>query len=132
MSSSPGESKTMDDQLAAGVSTAQVVGPTHPTSNPAVRSTFQTVLTDQSAADIQAAPRSTARLSTTVYVGYLARRLLAPLPHWMGRACREKKGRVRHEGGVLRRLSWLLATRAGVRVRHYPGTQVPSHVPAEW
>lgn len=47
---------------AAGVSTAQVVGPTHPTSNPAVRSTFQTVLTDQSAAGIQAAPRSTARL----------------------------------------------------------------------
>lgn len=64
LSSSPGKSKTMDDQLGGRCLNCPGGRSNNPFSNPAVRSTFQTVLTDQSAADIQAAPRSTARLST--------------------------------------------------------------------
>lgn len=44
--------------------------------------TFQTVLTDQPAADIQAASSSTAG-----YLSYLGRRLLTPITHWMERTC---------------------------------------------
>lgn len=47
------ESKTMTSS-AAGVLTAQVVGPTSQSQKAPVYSTFQTVLTDQPAADIQA------------------------------------------------------------------------------
>lgn len=53
-----------------------------PKSKPPVHSTFQTVLTDQPAADIQAASSSTAG-----YLSYLGRRLLTPITHWMERTC---------------------------------------------
>lgn len=56
------ESKTMTSS-AAGVSTAQVVQSNIQIAKIPVHSTFQTVLTDQPAADIQAASRSTAGLS---------------------------------------------------------------------